>query len=111
MNRKTILIVDDTYENLYLLRVILEEVGFEVIEANDGSEGLKKLYENSAVDLIISDILMPIMDGYLFCQACKKEKLFQNIPFVFYTSTYTEKLDEDFALTLGATKFLRKPIA
>ena len=110
MNRKTILIVDDTYENLYLLRVILEEVGFEVIEANDGSEGLKKLYENSAVDLIISDILMPIMDGYLFCQACKKEKLFQNIPFVFYTSTYTEKLDEDFALTLGATKFLRKPI-
>ena len=110
MNRKTILIVDDTYENLYLLRVILEEVGFEVIEANDGSEGLKKLYENSAVDLIISDILMPIMDGYLFCQACKKEKLFQNIPFVFYTSTYTEKLDEDFALTLGAAKFLRKPI-
>ena len=110
MNRKTILIVDDTYENLYLLRVILEEAGFEVIEANDGSEGLKKLYENSAVDLIISDILMPIMDGYLFCQACKKEKLLQKIPFVFYTSTYTEKLDEDFALTLGATKFLRKPI-
>mgnify|MGYP003624367478 CR=1 FL=1 len=110
MNTKTILIVDDTYENLYLLRVILEEAGFEVIEANDGSEGLKKLYENSAVDLIISDILMPIMDGYLFCQACKKEKLLQKIPFVFYTSTYTEKLDEDFALTLGATKFLRKPI-
>lgn len=107
---KTILIVDDTYENLYLLRVILEEAGFGVIEANDGSEGLKKLYENSAVDLIISDILMPIMDGYLFCQACKKEKLFKNIPFVFYTSTYTEKLDEDFALTLGAVKFLRKPI-
>ena len=110
MNTKTILIVDDTYENLYLLRVILEEAGFEVIEANDGSEGLKKLHENSAVDLIISDILMPIMDGYLFCQACKKEKLLQKIPFVFYTSTYTEKLDEDFALTLGATKFLRKPI-
>ncbi|SEK24205.1 PAS domain S-box-containing protein [Maribacter orientalis] len=110
MNTKTILIVDDTYENLYLLRVILEEAGYNVIEANDGSEGLNKLYENSAVDLIISDILMPIMDGYLFCQACKKEELFQKIPFVFYTSTYTEKLDEDFALTLGATKFLRKPI-
>ncbi len=110
MNSKTILIVDDTYENLYLLRVILEEAGFEVIEANNGSEGLKKLHENSSVNLIISDILMPIMDGYLFCQACKKDKLFQEIPFVFYTSTYTEKLDEDFALTLGATKFLRKPI-
>jgi PAS domain S-box-containing protein len=110
MINKTILIVDDTYENLYLLKVILEEVGYIVIEANDGSEGLKKLYENNNIDLIISDILMPIMDGFMFCQACKKEKLFKNIPFVFYTSTYTEKLDEDFALKLGAAKFLRKPI-
>ncbi|MBP0905680.1 sigma 54-interacting transcriptional regulator [Mariniflexile gromovii] len=110
MDNKTILIVDDIFENLYLLRVILEEAGFNVIEANDGSEGLKKLYEHNGVDLIISDILMPIMDGYLFCQACKKEKLFKSIPFVFYTSTYTDKLDEDFALKLGAAQFLRKPI-
>ena len=110
MSKKTILIVDDTFENLYLLRVILEEVGYHVIEANNGSEGLKKLHENSNVDLIISDILMPVMDGFMFCQACKEEKLFRNIPFVFYTSTYTEKLDEDFALKLGAAKYLRKPI-
>ncbi|MFD0990191.1 sigma 54-interacting transcriptional regulator [Mariniflexile jejuense] len=110
MNKKTVLIVDDTYENLYLLKVILEEAGFNVVEAYDGREGLKMLHQNGNVDLIISDILMPIMDGYLFCQACKKEKLFKNIPFIFYTSTYTEKLDEDFALKLGAAQFLRKPI-
>jgi CheY-like chemotaxis protein len=110
MAKETILIVDDTFENLYLLRVILEEAGYNVIEATNGSEGLKKLHENSYVNLIISDILMPIMDGFMFCQACKKEKLFENIPFVFYTSTYTEKLDEDFALKLGAAQFLRKPI-
>ncbi|MGB5420100.1 sigma 54-interacting transcriptional regulator [Algibacter sp.] len=110
MIKKTILIVDDTFENLYLLRVILEEAGYNIIEANNGSEGLMKLHENQHVDLIISDILMPIMDGYLFCQACKKEALFAKIPFVFYTSTYTEKLDEDFALKLGAENFLRKPI-
>ncbi|WP_298494150.1 sigma 54-interacting transcriptional regulator [uncultured Algibacter sp.] len=110
MSKKTILIVDDTFENLYLLRVILEEAGYIVIEAKNGSDGLKELYKNNKVELIISDILMPIMDGYLFCQACKKEKLFADIPFVFYTSTYTEELDEDFALKLGATKFLRKPI-
>ncbi|WP_339712853.1 sigma-54 dependent transcriptional regulator [uncultured Kriegella sp.] len=109
MNKKTILIVDDTFENLYFLRVILQEAGFDVIEATDGSEGLKKLHENSLVDLIISDILMPVMDGYMFCQACKKEKQFRHIPFIFYTSTYTEKLDEDFALKLGANHFLRKP--
>ncbi|WP_396602968.1 sigma 54-interacting transcriptional regulator [Algibacter sp. R77976] len=110
MSKKTILIVDDTFENLYLLKVILEEAGYNIIEANDGVEGLKKLNEVKHVDLIISDILMPNMDGYLFCQACRKEEMFAKIPFVFYTSTYTEKLDEDFALKLGAASFLRKPI-
>ncbi|GGG43909.1 sigma 54-interacting transcriptional regulator [Bizionia arctica] len=104
----TVLIVDDTFENLYLLKVILEEAGYLVIEAKDGKEGLKQLHKHD-IDLIISDILMPVMDGYMFCQACKKDDLFKDIPFVFYTSTYTEKLDEDFALKLGAVHFLRKP--
>ncbi|GHC58597.1 sigma 54-interacting transcriptional regulator [Ulvibacter litoralis] len=105
---KTILIVDDLFENLYLLKVILEQAGYKVIEANDGKEALGKLHKTK-VSLIISDILMPVMDGYMFCQACKKDEAFKNIPFIFYTSTYIEKTDEDFALKLGATYFLRKP--
>ncbi|XMO85048.1 PAS domain-containing protein [Algibacter sp. AS12] len=105
---KTILIVDDIYENLYLLRVILEEAGYHVVEAKDGKEALEKLPQNN-VHLIISDIFMPVMDGYMFCQACKKDELYKDIPFVFYTSTYTKKPDEDFALKLGADYFLRKP--
>ena len=104
----TILIVDDIFENLYLLRVIFEKSGFLVLEASDGKEGLEVLSNNN-VDLIVSDILMPVMDGYMFCQACKKEEAYKDIPFVFYTSTYTEKLDEELALKLGAAKFLRKP--
>lgn len=105
---QTVLIVDDTFENLYLLRVILQEAGYNVIEAKDGKDGLNKL-KNHNIDVIISDILMPVMDGYMFCQACKKDDQFKDIPFLFYTSTYTEKLDEDFALKLGADYFLRKP--
>lgn len=105
---KTILIVDDNYENLYLLKIILEQANFIVLEVNNGKEGLESLNKNK-IDLIISDILMPVMDGYMFCQACKKNKHFKHIPFIFYTSTYTEKLDEDFALKLGAARFLRKP--
>ncbi|WP_313791358.1 sigma 54-interacting transcriptional regulator [Lacinutrix neustonica] len=105
---KTILIVDDIFENIYFLRIILEKAGYSVIEAKDGKEGLDLLEKNN-IDLIISDILMPVMDGYMFCQACKKNKDFKNIPFLFYTSTYTEKPDEDFALKLGANHFLRKP--
>ena len=106
---KNILIVDDTFENLYLLKVILEKEGFHVLEAENGKQGLNVLRQNK-IDLIISDILMPIMDGYMFCQACKKDKLIKEIPFVFFTSTYTEKLDEDFALKLGGAKFLRRPM-
>lgn len=105
---KTILIVDDVFENLYLLRVILSQAGYNVVEANDGKEALDKLTEKR-IDLIISDILMPVMDGYMLCQACKKDEKLKDIPFVFYTSTYTEKVDEDFALKLGAARFLRKP--
>ncbi|NNE31923.1 MAG: response regulator, partial [Winogradskyella sp.] len=105
---QTVLIVDDIYENLYLLKVILEEAGYNVIEAKDGKEGLTKLGKH-AVDAIVSDILMPVMDGYMFCQTCKKMEEFRDIPFLFYTSTYTEKLDEDFAIKLGADHFLRKP--
>ncbi|WP_308993612.1 ATP-binding protein [Mariniflexile litorale] len=104
---KTILIVDDNVENLYLLRIILEEAGYSVIEAKNGKEGLVKLH-HSKTDMIISDILMPVMDGYVFCQNCKKEKLFRKIPFIFYTSTYTEQTDEEFALKLGSAKFIRK---
>lgn len=106
---KSILIVDDTFENLYLLRVILQKGGFTVFEAENGEQGLRILHENK-IDMIISDILMPVMDGYMFCQACKKHKLFREIPFVFYSSTYTAKLDEDFALKLGGAKFLRRPM-
>ncbi|WP_082041687.1 sigma 54-interacting transcriptional regulator [Lacinutrix sp. Hel_I_90] len=105
---KTILIVDDIFENIYFLRVILEKAGYTVIEAKDGKEALDILDKNS-IDLIISDILMPVMDGYMFCQACKKNKEYKDIPFVFYTSTYIEKPDEEFALKLGANHFLRKP--
>jgi DNA-binding NtrC family response regulator len=106
---KNILIVDDTFENLYLLRVILQKEGFNVIEAENGEQGLKMLHQNK-INMIISDILMPVMDGYMFCQSCKSDKKFKDIPFVFFSSTYTDKLDEDFALKLGGAKFLRRPM-
>lgn len=103
-----ILIVDDIEENLYLLESLLKGSGYEVVAAKDGVEALNKLKEKS-IDIIISDILMPKMDGFQFCRECKKDDSFKNIPFLFYTATYTEKKDEEFALSLGVEKFIVKP--
>lgn len=103
-----ILIVDDIEENLYLLETLLKGSGYEVVTAKDGVEALNRLKEEP-IDMIVSDILMPRMDGFQLCRECKKDDSFKNIPFLFYTATYTEKKDEEFALSLGVEKFIVKP--
>ena len=104
-----ILIVDDIEENLYLLETLLKGSGYEVLTAKDGVEALSRLKEKS-IDMIISDILMPRMDGFQLCRECKKDNSLKKIPFIFYTATYIDKKDEEFALGLGAEKFIVKPV-
>ncbi len=104
-----ILIVDDKEENLYLLEALLSGGGYEVVSAKNGVEALEKLKRDS-FDMIISDILMPKMDGFQLCRECKSDDVLKQIPFVFYTGTYTDEKDEELALSLGAEKYLVKPI-
>jgi PAS domain S-box-containing protein len=106
--KKTVLIVDDSRGNLYLLKSIMEVRGWVVFEAENGKDALE-IARVQRPGLIISDILMPVMDGYGFCRECKKDKILRDIPFVFYTATYTESKDEKFALDLGADRFILKP--
>ncbi|MBN1821927.1 MAG: response regulator, partial [Prolixibacteraceae bacterium] len=105
---KNILLVDDKPENLYLLQVMLESEGYKIFAAKNGAEALG-LMRNIVPDIIISDILMPIMDGFTLCRECKKDKTLQNIPFFFYTATYTDEKDEEYAISIGADKFILKP--
>jgi signal transduction histidine kinase len=104
----TILIADDNELNLKLLRAVLEAEGHVVHSANDGIEALDVLKEKP-VDAIISDILMPRMDGYRLCQEVRQAPQWQRLPFIFYTATYTSPTDEGLALKVGADRYLRKP--
>ncbi len=104
-----ILIVDDTVDNLLLIERLLHKHGHEVTSALNGLEALEELKKTS-YDLIISDILMPTMDGFQLCRHCKTDEILQKIPFVFYTATYTAEEDEGLAKSLGADRFLLKPM-
>jgi PAS domain S-box-containing protein len=103
-----ILIVDDRVENLYMLEVVLKSAGFEVVSAKNGVEALEQLRADR-FNGIVSDILMPGMDGFRLIRECKEDPRLRQIPFIFYTATYTEKKDQEFGLSLGAVRYIIKP--
>lgn len=103
------LVVDDIEENLYYLETLLKGNGYHVRTASNGKIALSQIVEDKP-DVIISDILMPVMDGFTLCTQCKSDPENKKIPFIFYTATYTDIKDEKFALSLGADAFLLKPI-
>lgn len=103
-----ILIVDDRSEDLRLLRSLLEGRGWQVEEASHGDEALVKARQ-SPPHLIISDLLMPVMDGYTLLRQWRTDERLKKIPFVVYTATYTEPQDERLALEFGADDFFIKP--
>jgi PAS domain S-box-containing protein len=103
-----VLIVDDDENDRYMLEVLLRGHGYEVESAADGVEALEKASQN-VFDMIISDILMPRMDGFQLCREVKTNERLKNIALVFYTATYIDPKDEEFALSLGAEKFIVKP--
>src|SRR5258706_8854089 len=108
MNPLNVLIVDDQPISLRLLRAELEAESHNVFEASNGEEGLAVL-ERQQIDAIISDILMPVMDGYRFCHEVRRSERHRGIPFIVYTSTYLSPSDEKLSLDLGADRYLRKP--
>ncbi len=103
-----VLIVDDKEDNLYYLRALLTGHGCTVETARHGAEALV-LARNGPPDLVVSDLLMPVMDGYTLLRHWKSDARLKSIPFIVYTATYTEAEDERLALNLGADAFVLKP--
>ena len=103
-----ILVVEDNEDSRNLLVKVVRAYGHEVTAVANGAEALEQALVQPP-DIIVSDILMPKMDGYQLCHECKQNEQLKNIPFVFYTATYTREEDEKFALSLGADAFILKP--
>ena len=103
-----ILLVDDKAENIYLLERFLQGNECTTVSASNGAEALATALKNPP-DMVVSDILMPVMDGFTLCREWRKDVKLQKIPFIFYTATYTDPKDEEFALSLGADRFIVKP--
>lgn len=103
-----ILIVDDDEQNLYMLQSLLGGHGHHVVTASNGVDALSEA-RREPPDMIVTDILMPEMDGFELCRRWKVDPQLRRVPFVFYTATYTDPKDEAFALSLGADRFVIKP--
>ena len=103
-----ILVVDDHADARYLLSTIFASRGHDVVEASNGAEGLRAAEQHRPA-LVVSDVLMPVMDGFEFCGRLREMPGMRDVPFVFYTATYTRPDERRFALSVGANHYFEKP--
>ncbi|BAY17000.1 sensor protein [Anabaenopsis circularis NIES-21] len=106
--KRTILLVDDKWENRSVLLNLLEPIGFELIEASNGEEGINQAVA-SLPDLIITDLIMPVMDGFDFIRQIKQSPELQSVV-IIATSASVFDSDQNQSLDVGANAFLSKPI-
>src|SRR4051812_26759138 len=106
---KRILVADDQPSARELLRTILSNAGYEVVEAADGNEAVKRATE-SVPDLILLDIQMPGRDGFNVCKALRADQRFSNVPIIAMTAGLMQG-KRDRAMSAGFSEFLAKPIS
>ncbi|WP_027179051.1 response regulator [Maridesulfovibrio bastinii] len=105
---KHILIVDDSKTVRNLVAFIMKKEGFKVTTAEDGLDGLEKLYSSEGVDLIISDVNMPRMDGFTYIKTVREQDAYKDIP-IIVLSTEGQERDIQTGLSLGANLYMVKP--
>ncbi|MBF0495489.1 MAG: response regulator [Deltaproteobacteria bacterium] len=106
--KRILLVVDDSEMARNYHSYILQLYGFETITAIDGSDGLEKLYAHDNIEMIITDINMPQMDGYTFIERVREDKRFADLP-VIIISTEDEAQDKQRGFDAGANIYIVKP--
>ncbi|EKD52073.1 MAG: hypothetical protein ACD_62C00124G0009 [uncultured bacterium] len=104
-----ILVVDDDVRNIFALTAALEQKGASIEVARNGKEALAKLKDNPRLDLVLMDIMMPVMDGYQATREIRKQKRFAKLPIIAVTAKAT-KNDQVLCMEAGANDYLAKPI-
>ncbi|HTX90631.1 MAG TPA: response regulator [Anaerolineales bacterium] len=104
-----ILVVEDVPNVLELLEVTLRFKGYPVVTAHNGQEALEKVAAEHPA-LVITDILMPKLDGYALAHHLRTDSQTRQIPIIFLSATYVTPEDKQFAISLGAVRFIEKPI-
>ena len=107
MAKKRILLVDDEPDIVSLAQARLEQIGYEVISACDGQEGLDKA-RAEAPDLIILDLMLPKLDGYKVCQMLKLDEKYKAIPIILFSAKGQES-DKKTGEDVGANAYVTKP--
>ena len=107
MEKRKVLVVDDESRMRKLVKDFLQREGFEVLEAQDGSEALDVFYADNDIALIILDVMMPKMDGW---QVCREIRSFSRVPIIMLTARGDEK-DELQGFELGVDEYISKPFS
>jgi len=106
--KRTILVVDDKWENRSVILNLLEPIGFELIEASNGQEGIERAVAFQP-DLILTDLIMPVMDGFGLIRHIKQSEQLQNTAIIASSASVFES-DKNQSLDVGANAFLSKPV-
>ncbi|MDX1978420.1 MAG: response regulator [Pseudanabaenaceae cyanobacterium bins.68] len=102
-----VLIVDDSATIREMVAIHLSEMGFQVVEAFDGADGVEKL-KSASFDLVITDVVMPNMNGYEFCRWVKNNAATKTVP-VLMCTTKSEEFDKYWGMKQGADAYIVKP--
>lgn len=106
---KKILIVDDDMRNVFALSNTLEDFGIDVVIASNGKLAIEKLQNERGIDLVLMDIMMPIMDGYESMERIRKIDAFKSIPIIALTAKAMPG-DKERCLKSGASDYITKPV-
>jgi len=104
-----LLIIEDDPDILELLDTTLTFRGYRVITARNGKEGLEAVKKQLPA-IVIADIMMPTLDGFGLVHRLRLDRETRDIPVIFITATYVAPEDKEFALSIGVTRFIEKPI-